>query len=40
MVIEKPVKVIEFKETVFREEKGKAIKEFSNILDNIEVKAD
>ena len=37
---EEPVKVFEVKETVVNEEKAKALKELSNKLDNIEVKAD
>ena len=37
---EKPVKIIEVKDTVFKEGKAKAIKELSNKLDSIEHKAD
>ena len=40
MVIKEPVKVIELKETLVKEEKAKSIKELINKLDNIEVKAD
>ena len=39
-VKEEPVKIIELKETVFKERKAKAIKELSNKLDSIEQKAD
>ena len=39
MVIKEPVKVIELKETLVKEEKAKSIKELINKLDNIEVKA-
>ena len=35
-----PIKVIEAKKTLFKEEKTKAIKELSNKLNNIEEKAD
>ena len=35
-----PVKIIEVKDTVFKEGKAEAIKELSNKLDNIEKKAD
>ena len=40
LVHEEPVKIIEVKDTVFKEGKAKAIKELSNKLDNIEQKAD
>ena len=40
LIKEEPVKVIEVKETVVKEKKGISIKELSNKLDNIEVKAD
>ena len=40
LVKEEPVKVIEVKETVVKEKKAISIKELSNKLDNIEVKAD
>ena len=40
MVIKEPVKVIELKETLVKEERAKSIKELINKLDNIEVKAD
>ena len=40
VVLEEPVKVIELKETVVKEEKTKAIKELSSKLYNIEEKAD
>ena len=40
MVIVEPVKVIELKETVVKEYKAKAIKELTNKLCNIKVKAD
>ena len=40
MVTEEQVKVIELKKTVVKEEKAKFIKEHTNKLDNIEVKAD
>ena len=39
-VKEEPVKIIEVKETVFKEGKAESIKELSNKLDNIEKKAD
>ena len=39
MGIKEPVKVIELKETLVKEEKAKSIKELINKLDNIEVKA-
>ena len=39
MVIKEPVKVIELKETLVKEERAKSIKELINKLDNIEVKA-
>ena len=35
-----PVKIIEVKDTVFKEGKAETIKELSNELDNIEQKAD
>ena len=37
---EEPVKIIEVKDTVFKEGKAEAIKELSNKLDSIEQKAD
>ena len=37
---EEPVKIIEVKDTVFKEGKGEAIKKLSNKLYNIEQKAD
>ena len=37
---EEPVKIIEVKDTVFKEGKAEAIKELSNKLDSIERKAD
>ena len=37
---EEPVKIIEVKDTVFKEEKAEAIKKLSNKLDSIEQKAD
>ena len=40
LVHEEPVKIIEVKDTVFKEGKAAAIKELSNKLDNIEQKAD
>ena len=40
VVHEEPVKIIEVKDTLFKEEKAEAIKELSNKLDNIEQKAD
>ena len=40
VVHEEPVKIIEVKDTVFKEGKAEAIKELSNKLDNIEKKAD
>ena len=40
LVHEEPVKIIEVKDTAFKEEKTKAIKELSNKLDSIEKKAD
>ena len=40
LVNQEPVKVIEVKEILVKEEKAKTIKELSNKLDNIEVKAD
>jgi len=40
LVHEEPVKIIEVKDTVFKEGKAEAIKELSNKLDNIEQKAD
>ena len=39
-VKEEPVKIIEVKDSLFKEEKAKTIKELSNKLDNIEEKAD
>ena len=40
VAIEEPIKVIEVKETLVKQENAKVIKELSNKLDNIEVKAD
>ena len=40
LIHEELVKIIEVKDTVFKEEKAEAIKELSNKLDNIEQKAD
>jgi len=40
VVNEEPVKIIEVKDTVFKEGKAEAIKELSNKLDSIEQKAD
>ena len=40
IVHEEPVKIIEVKDTVFKEGKAEAIKELSNKLDSIERKAD
>jgi len=40
VVHEEPVKIIEVKDTVFKEGKAEAIKELSNKLDSIEKKAD
>ena len=40
VVNEEPVKIIEVKDTVFKEGKAEAIKELSNELDSIEKKAD
>jgi len=40
LVHEEPVKIIEVKDTVFKEGKAEAIKELSNELDSIEKKAD
>ena len=40
LVNEEPVKIIEVKNTVVKKRKAKAIKELSNKLDNIELKAD
>ena len=40
VIKEEPVKVIDLKETVVKEEKTKAIKELSSKLDNIEEMAD
>ena len=40
VIHEEPVKIIEVKDTVFKEGKAEAIKELSNKLDNIEQKAD
>ena len=40
LVYEEPVKIIEVKDTVFKEGKAEAIKELSNELDSIEQKAD
>ena len=40
VVKEEPVKIIEVKDTVVKEEKANSIKELSNKLDNIEQKAD
>ena len=37
---EEPVKIIELKNTVIKEEKAETLKELSNKLDNIEQKAD
>ena len=39
LVHEEPVKIIEVKDTVFKEVKPKTLKELSNKLDNIERKA-
>ena len=40
LVHEEPVKIIEVKDTLFKEGKEEAIKELSNKLDSIEQKAD
>ena len=40
LIHEEQVKIIEVKDTVFKEGKEEAIKEFSNKLDSIEQKAD
>ena len=40
LVHEEPVKIIEVKDTVFKEGKAETFKEVSNKLDNIEQKAD
>ena len=40
VIHEEPVKIIEVKDTAFKEGKAEAIKELSNKLDNIEKKAD
>ena len=40
LVNEEPVKIIEVKDTVFKEGKAEAIKELANKLDSIEQKAD
>ena len=40
LVHEEPVKIIEVKDTVFKEGKAEAIKELSNKLDSIEQRAD
>ena len=40
LVYEEPVKIIEVKDTVFKEGKEEAIKELSNKLESIEQKAD
>ena len=40
LVYEEPVKIIEVKDTVFKEGKALVIKELSNELDSIEQKAD
>ena len=40
VVHEEPVKIIEVKDTLFKEGKAEAIKELSNKLDSIEKKAD
>ena len=40
VIPEEPVKIIEVKDTVFKEGKAEAIKELSNKLDSIELKAD
>ena len=40
LVHEEPVKIIEVKDTVFKEGKAETIKELSNELDSIEKKAD
>jgi len=40
LVVEEPVKIIELKNTVIKEEKAETLKELSNKLDNIEQKAD
>ncbi len=39
-VKEEPVKIIELKNTAVKEEKAETLKELSNKLDNIELKAD
>jgi len=40
VVKQEPVKIIELKNTVFKEGKAETLKELSNKLDNIEQKAD
>ena len=40
LVVEEPVKIIELKNTLIKEEKAETLKELSNKLDNIEQKAD
>ena len=40
LVLEEPVKIIELKNTVIKEGKAETLKELSNKLDNIELKAD
>ena len=40
VVHEEPVKIIDVKDTVFKEGKAETLKELSNKLDNIEQKAD
>ncbi len=40
LVIEEPVKIIDQKNTVIKEGKAETLKELSNKLDNIEMKAD
>ena len=40
VVHQEPVKIIEVKDTVFKEGKAETLKELSNKLDNIEQKAD
>ena len=40
VVKEEPIQIIEVKDSLFKEGKAEAIKELSNMLDNIEQKAD
>ena len=40
LIKEEPVKIIEVKDTIFKEGKAESIKELSNKLDSIEKKAD